>query len=81
MTAGAVDGDNGLDRTGLDWTGLGWTELDWTGPDWTGLESLITTTFQVQLETASQWDRWYVELESNLKMIIGAKGIALGTLS
>ena len=40
-------------------------------------ESLITTTFQVQLETASQWDRWYVELESNLKMIIGAKGIAL----
>jgi hypothetical protein len=29
------------------------------------------------LETASQWDRWYIELESNLKMIIGAKGIAL----
>ena len=33
--------------------------------------------FQVQLETATQWDRWKIELESNLKMIIGAKGIAL----
>ena len=33
-------------------------------------ESLITATFQVQLETASQWDRWRIELESILKMII-----------
>ena len=40
-------------------------------------ESLITAAFQVQLETASQWDRWVIELESNLKMIIGAKGVAL----
>ena len=40
-------------------------------------ESLITTELQVQLETATQWDRWEIELESNLKMIIGAKGIAL----
>jgi hypothetical protein len=40
-------------------------------------DTLITATFQVQLETASQWDRWVVELKSNLKMIIGAKGIAL----
>ena len=40
-------------------------------------DSLITSSFQVQLETATQWDRWIVELESNLKMIIGSKGIAL----
>ena len=33
--------------------------------------------FQVQLETATQWDRWEIELESNLKMIIGEKGITL----
>ena len=39
--------------------------------------SLITTAFQVQLETATQWDRWEIELESNLKMIIEEKGIAL----
>ena len=38
---------------------------------------MITTAFQVQLETATQWDRWAIELESNLKMIIGAKGISL----
>ena len=38
---------------------------------------MITTAFQVQLETATHWDRWAIELESNLKMIIGAKGIAL----
>ena len=30
-------------------------------------ESLITTSFQVQLEAAGQWDRWMVDLESNLK--------------
>ena len=40
-------------------------------------ESLITTPFQVQLETATQWDRWAIELEINLKMNIGANGIAL----
>lgn len=40
-------------------------------------EALITSTFQVQLETAHQWDRWFIELESNLGMIIGARGIAL----
>ena len=40
-------------------------------------ESLVTTAFQVKLETAMQWDRWIIELESNLKMIIGASGIAL----
>ena len=40
-------------------------------------ESLITTELKVQLETATQWDRWAIELESNLNMIIGEKGIAL----
>jgi hypothetical protein len=40
-------------------------------------EALVTTVFQVKLETATQWDRWIIELESNLKMIIGANGIAL----
>ena len=40
-------------------------------------ESLIATALQVQLETATQWDRWEIELESNLKMIIGSKRIAL----
>ena len=40
-------------------------------------ESLITAALQVKLETANQWDRWVVELESNLKMIIRAKGISL----
>ena len=33
--------------------------------------------FQVQLETATQWNRWAIELEINLNMIIGAKGIAI----
>ena len=40
-------------------------------------ESLITTFFQVQLEASRQWDHWVVELESNLKMIVGAQGIPL----
>ena len=40
-------------------------------------ESLITAALQVKLETANQWDRWVVELKSNLKMIIRAKSIAL----
>ena len=38
---------------------------------------MITMAFQVQLETATYRDRWEIELESNLEMIIGAKGIAL----
>ena len=29
------------------------------------------------METATQWDRWAIELESKLKIIIGTKGIAL----
>ena len=40
-------------------------------------DSLITSSFQVQLETATQWDLWIVELDSNLKMIVVSKGIAL----
>ena len=40
-------------------------------------DSLITSSFQVHLETATQWDRWIAELESNLKMIIRSKIIAL----
>ena len=36
-------------------------------------DSLITSSFQVQLETATQQDFWIVELESNLKIIIGSK--------
>ena len=39
--------------------------------------SLIDTAFQVQLEIATHWYRWEIELEINLKMIIGAKGMAL----
>ena len=38
---------------------------------------MITTSFQVQLEAAGQWYRWVAELESNLKMIVGAQGIPL----
>ena len=38
-------------------------------------ESLITTSFQVQIKAARQWDSWVVELESNLKIIVGAQGI------
>ena len=34
-------------------------------------------SFQVQLEATGQWDRWVVELGSNLKMIVGAQGITL----
>ena len=40
-------------------------------------ETLISAAFLFKLETSNQWDCWVVELESNLKMIIGAKGIAL----
>ena len=38
---------------------------------------MITIALPVQLETATQRDRGAIYLESNLKMIIGAKGIAL----
>ena len=38
---------------------------------------MIATAFQVQLEIATQSDKWAIELEINLKMIIGSKGIAL----
>ena len=34
-------------------------------------DSLITTSFQVQLVAAGKWDRWLVELKINLKMIVG----------
>ena len=40
-------------------------------------ESLLTDNFQVRLEAADQWERWLIELQSTLKMIIGTKGIAL----
>ena len=40
-------------------------------------ESLLTNDFQVKLEAANQWERWLIELQSTLKIIIGAKGIAL----
>ena len=40
-------------------------------------ESFITTSFQVHLEAARQWDRWVVELESNLKIVVGSQGIPL----
>ena len=40
-------------------------------------ESLLTNDFQVKLESADQWERWLIELQSTLKMIIGVKGIAL----
>ena len=40
-------------------------------------ESLITNSFQVNLEALGKWDRWVVDLESNLKMIVGAQDIPL----
>ena len=38
---------------------------------------MLTTSFQVQLEPARQWDCWLVELESNLKIIFGAQCIPM----
>ena len=38
---------------------------------------LITTSFQVQLKASGQWDLWVVDVESNLKIIVGAQGIPL----
>ena len=40
-------------------------------------ESLITARFQVQLEAAGKWDCCVVDLESNLKIIVGAQVIPL----
>ena len=40
-------------------------------------ESLLTKDFEAKLEAADQWERWLIELQSTLKMIIGVKGIAL----
>ena len=40
-------------------------------------EFLLTNGFQVKLEAVDQWERWLIELQSTLKMIIGTKGIAL----
>ena len=37
---------------------------------------MITTAFQVKIETETQCDRWIIDLKSNLKMIIGENGIA-----
>ena len=42
---------------------------------------LIITSFQVQLEAAGKWYCWVVELESNLKMIVGAQGIPLSYIT
>jgi len=40
-------------------------------------EAMLTDDFQVKLESAIQWERWEIELNSHLEMIIGANGIAL----
>ena len=40
-------------------------------------ESLIKNSFQVKLKASGQWDRWVVELESNLKIIVAAQVIPL----
>ena len=39
------------------------------------VETPFTAEFQVKLEMVNQWDRWVLELESNLKITIGAKDI------
>ena len=43
-------------------------------------ESFITTSFQVQTKAARQWDHLVVDLESNLKMSLGAQYIPLSSL-
>ena len=40
-------------------------------------ESLITTSFQVHIESAGQLDSRVVYLKSDLKMIVGAQGVPL----
>ena len=41
-------------------------------------KSLLNNYFQVKLEAANQWERWLMELQSTLRLIIGAKSIAIG---
>ena len=36
-----------------------------------------TDNFQVKLESALKWERWEIELNSHLELIIGANDIAL----
>ena len=38
---------------------------------------MITTSFQVKTKSSRKWDCWVVELESKLKIIVGAQGIPL----
>ena len=38
---------------------------------------MITASFQVKIKAAGQWDCWVVELDSNLKIVVGAQGIPL----
>lgn len=40
-------------------------------------ESLISSEFQIQLKSTTQWQRWYIELQSVLGSIIGSSGIPL----
>ena len=38
---------------------------------------MITSSFQVQLESARQWDRWMVKLERQIQLIVGSQRIPL----
>ena len=40
-------------------------------------ESLINNDFTVKLKNKTQWERWSMDLATNLRAIIGAKGIPL----
>ena len=40
-------------------------------------EYLIITSFRVQLKAPRKWYRWVMEIESNLKIIVGEQGIPL----
>ena len=40
-------------------------------------EVMNTDNFQVKLESALKWERWEIELNSHLELIIGANDIAL----
>ena len=42
---------------------------------------MITTSFQVQLKAVGQWYCWVVDLEINLKIIVGAQGIPFSYIS
>ena len=37
---------------------------------------MIMENFQVKIESELQWERWEIELNSHLKMIIGANNVA-----